>query len=132
MDDRLKERIRRGDVNRSLDKETEETIRGNRIKVYCKTCRIIFLEMDLDEYNRLHSWDGDDEGQINDKWYIETGIHWFEHQGHEIIQDTEVAQHSINDIWRLKYKEELSRGNSLERILEFLYEHRERVKDRPI
>lgn len=122
--------------NKPLPDWMMKEVGDEHIKFYCKTCRILFLDIPLTEYNRMHDY------QRGDKWFVETGIHWFEHQDHEIVQETAFMKLSISDIWRQKYKLELSRGRlqlgekseeeTVKRCLEHFYKYREEWKNKPI
>lgn len=140
IDKKLMKRIVEKKFDEPIDEEAIEKVLGVHMKAYCKTCKIIFLDIPFEEYNRLHSWKGDNY----DKWFVETAIHWFELQNphHEIVLYMEIEISSISDIWKQKFKDELERGKkqlkekskeeTLKRILEYLYKHRERVRNRPI
>lgn len=127
----LRERLSTKDVLRPIEEAIIKTVEGVGVRAFCKTCGLIFLEIPIEDYNRLHDW------KKPDKWFVETSIHYFEMfmagYEHEIQLMIEGGvMQNISDIWRKKYRTEKSRGNKLSIIMQKLLELRETVKEKPI
>jgi hypothetical protein len=108
------------------EKVIQDTIDKHRAYVFCATCGEVFLDLPLKDYIALRSPARND--WTPDKFYVETGIHWATHPGHEIIGCLPLPQ-KISDIWEARRaRDDLTR----EAMLPHFYRHREEVKHKPI
>lgn len=119
-------------------KMTKEALGRMKVKAYCQTCGKPFLEFTAAGYVALshHLQDG-----TPDKWFVETGIHWVENDGHQIIFeiiDTNTGEivhsESISLIWDNKLEDDRSRkpDHSKELQKPYFYRYKEMCKDYPI
>jgi len=115
---------------------TQEALEKIRLLVWCQTCGEIFLEIKAIEYFVLSSHF---KVGTPDKWFIETGIHWVENDGHLIIIDfikdgNAFYQEDISQIWQKKL--DLDRSRNAQATKEFqrpqFYKYREQCKDKTI
>jgi hypothetical protein len=119
-----------------LKKMAKEAIEEMMITAYCQTCGINFLKISAIDYLTLssHFKDG-----TPDKWFVETGIHWVETEGHLILMDfrndqTLVHQEIINQIWDNKLALDKSRNPMASKAFQkpHFYKYRELCKEKPI
>lgn len=123
--------------NEFLRKQTEKALEEMSIRVYCQTCGKVFLEISCTEYIALSSHFK--EGSP-DKWFVETGIHWVENDGHVILMDlmnaleAVVQQEDISLIWDLKLEEDRKINPQASKELQrpHFYKYREKCKNKPI
>lgn len=107
-----------------------------RLRAYCQTCGILFLEISGIDYveKTTHLKD-----RSPDKWFVETGIHWCENEGHlivlDILADGElVHQQSITEIWDVKLADDQTRkfDHSREKQRPHFYKYRKLCEGKQI
>lgn len=123
--------------NKFLRKLTERSLKEMSIRIYCQTCGEVFLEISGSDYMVLSDHFKNEQP---DKWFVETGIHWVENDGHLIVmdfmnaQEAVVYQEDISQIWQNKL--DLDRSRNAQASKEFqrphFYKYREECKNKPI
>jgi hypothetical protein len=99
-----------------------------QVKVHCKDCGLVFLDIDITSYTKLshHCLDG-----TPDRWFVETGIHWnlTDHDIELFIEDPAEYSDSISDIWE---KKKVNDKLDHDLMLQGFYKFKELCKGKPI
>lgn len=114
----------------------KEQLPNMKISAYCQTCGKPFLEISGEEYVKLSRHLTTEQP---DKWFIETGIHWVDNEGHLILIDIfhmkkRLWQESITKLWDNKLAHDRSINRQASRDLQrpYFFMNRELCKDLPI
>lgn len=124
------------DFNNRLQSMTQDVIAKLQLVAHCQTCGQEFLRISAAEYfeKSHHFKDGSP-----DKWFVETGIHWVENDGHIILLDhvhqgVIGQQVSINEIWEKKLEDDRTREplHSKDDQRPHFYKYRKMCENKPI
>jgi len=99
-----------------------EEVEDQEAFVHCITCGYVFLKISLREYLKYHVW-----GEP-DRWFVETGIHWCENPGHEIVAELP-SPTSITKMWEKRMSQD---GSTREAMMPYFLKYREQAKEKPI
>lgn len=64
-----------------LKQKVEKHFDGKHFRAWCQTCDTVFINIDYNQYLRLHSWDNNKP----DKWFVLMFKHYVQNQEHIII-----------------------------------------------
>ena len=117
--------------------KTVKALTKMRMRAYCQTCGELFLEISGIDYVEKSSHL---KTMQPDKWFVETGIHWCENEGHlimlDILEDGSnlVHQQSITEIWDNKLFDDQVRKPDHTRELQrsHFYKFRETCRNKKI
>lgn len=78
----------KGDISsEELKEKVEKHFEGDRFKAWCQTCDTIFIDINYNEYLKLHSWDKTKP----DKWFVLMFKHWTLNKEHIIMNSVPAA-----------------------------------------
>lgn len=115
---------------------TKDALKLMHVTANCQTCGKVFLDVPASVYVSLSRHLSQEQP---DKWFVESGIHWCENEGHLIlftIQHSGKTVHNANitQVWDNKLALDQSRNTEASRSFQkpHFYKNREECKSLPI